>query len=1470
MSHWRVFLNGAILFCLIFLIACRFDPFGRNWDNGSEDGLPVGLTPEEIQSIIDDIQAQQAVLPVSLEAPAYSFYRFDYTNAAGGHRMATILSYDQAIATPAYGVETTARVLIYEAMKARTGYPFDFFTFSNGLSQERIEPVITSIAAMFSDADFLLKSSEPIGSATLVVKAVDEVVSGLPLPPAAEFTPVPIAAPAVNLDLRPDFSSLPTTTLASLLVNQDLQSMYASMTTTGLANYSLFKSSVPVVSQPRTAIRAHDNNTGNHSVTNNYGVSLAPISGIGTVTRTVTVLPQVASSQVVVTPSGSDQKIVFTYGGDRAIAPVFKGTIKKLHVNFRYRDYYDNCHKSDTEGPITTLTGWEIAAVGIDKTSPSTTAPELLCSIIVDNQAIATFTARRGEPATVVLPIPADRVSTLSCYLVPPQDAPAVEASIRASLQGDLTAGERAFRAEEVEAWNSALKASAEVQLADSSRKIYVPRLFQTWFRPQGPYEYQNDLTEFTPEVFRGLAAPAAPAVVLDMSGCTAEPLYAFSLPFSLQPLLKGIATGSFQTAQTFSIAGGGSYAYSLDDGATWLEYSGPVTLTAEGFYRVRARNNFTNLISPVIPLKIDRTPPAPPVVTGLSAGVFNQPQTFTISGEPGATLMYYLFPWNSNVPAIARYSEPVTIGALKKSVFVALQIDSAGNRGAQTSPITLEIIQTDFTAPLAPTIIGIASGTFSGDQTFTVSGAESGGTLYYSLDGGETTATYSAAVTLTENLRTYDIVAWQRDAFGNVGTRTAVITVTIDKNAPPIPTIAGIAPGFFSENQTFTVSGAEPGGTLYYSLDGGTTPAVYSAAVTLVENAQSYQIVAWQQDASGNESSRTATITVTIDKTAPAAPTIAGITAGSFTENQTFTVSGAEPGGSLYYSLDGGTTPATYTGAVTLSENLREYRIVAWQRDAAGNVGAKTAAVAVTLLGLPPTVTAVSPASGDNTGVLTGVQITGTGFLAGSVPKLTQAGQTVVTGTSVTFASSTSLTGSFDLTGLAAGLWNVEVVNPDGRTATGANLFTVRSKTWTKSFGGTGNEAAMYCVNAGDGGFIVAGTTPSDNGHVTGFKGGDNDVWVAKVDEYGGLVWSKCIGGGGSDRCSGLIAISGGYVFSGDTTSSDGDLAGVNQTKTTDQSVTARSGSVQAAWICRLDLSGNIVTQGLYAMNPAQPSDARGGVKTTSDGGYILAGTTFDGSYNYGWGVKLNASLVQQWECRLAANSGQAYALGVAQKSGGNILLCGYTQWGAGDFSGKGYSASDDGFVFELASADGSVVSGKCFGGTGADYCSSVVPLSDGGFYVVGSTGSSDGICPATRGSSDLMLLKVNSDYSVAWAKNLGGANAELGVQGELAADGGLLFAGNTASTDGDVVGNHAATSDFWLGKMSSAGSLEWQKCFGGTADDYAAKFMVTSDGGFILGGYGTSDNGDFVGIGDQIVNSDFILIRGLSLPTP
>jgi C1A family cysteine protease len=90
------------------------------------------------------------------------------------------------------------------------------------------------------------------------------------------------------------------------------------------------------------------------------------------------------------------------------------------------------------------------------------------------------------------------------------------------------------------------------------------------------------------------------------------------------------------------------------------------------------------------------------------------------------------------------------------------------------------------------------------------------------------------------------------------------------------------------------------------------------------------------------------------------------------------------------------------------------------------------------------PTVTSITPNSGENTGSVHITNLAGSKFRSGATVKLIRSGQPDIQATNVNVVSASQITCDFDLTGAAAGTWNVVVTNPDSRSGTLPNGFWV------------------------------------------------------------------------------------------------------------------------------------------------------------------------------------------------------------------------------------------------------------------------------------------------------------------------------------------------------------------------------------------------------------------------------------------
>lgn len=97
----------------------------------------------------------------------------------------------------------------------------------------------------------------------------------------------------------------------------------------------------------------------------------------------------------------------------------------------------------------------------------------------------------------------------------------------------------------------------------------------------------------------------------------------------------------------------------------------------------------------------------------------------------------------------------------------------------------------------------------------------------------------------------------------------------------------------------------------------------------------------------------------------------------------------------------------------------------------------------------------------------------------------------------------------------------------------------------WQHCYGGFANESAYSAANTGDGGVLIVGDAGwSSGGDVAGHHGGTTDMWLIKIDANGVLVWGKCFGGSDNDQARSIRRAQqgGGFIICGSSNSIDWD----------------------------------------------------------------------------------------------------------------------------------------------------------------------------------------------------------------------------------------------------------------------------------------------------------------------------------------
>ncbi|MEI8134298.1 MAG: hypothetical protein WCH46_04350 [bacterium] len=105
------------------------------------------------------------------------------------------------------------------------------------------------------------------------------------------------------------------------------------------------------------------------------------------------------------------------------------------------------------------------------------------------------------------------------------------------------------------------------------------------------------------------------------------------------------------------------------------------------------------------------------------------------------------------------------------------------------------------------------------------------------------------------------------------------------------------------------------------------------------------------------------------------------------------------------------------------------------------------------------------------------------------------------------------------------------------------------------------------------------------------------------------------------------------------------------------------------------------------------------------------------------------------------------------------------------------------------------------CYGGSQSDIFehhgnSNISQTHDGGYIFVGTTSSKNRNISGNHGGSDALVIKVNSVGSIQWQRCLGGSGNDAGYSIIETRAGKFVMAGVTGSNDGDVIHNHGGTT--------------------------------------------------------------------------
>lgn len=371
----------------------------------------------------------------------------------------------------------------------------------------------------------------------------------------------------------------------------------------------------------------------------------------------------------------------------------------------------------------------------------------------------------------------------------------------------------------------------------------------------------------------------------------------------------------------------------------------------------------------------------------------------------------------------------------------------------------------------------------------------------------------------------------------------------------------------------------------------------------------------------------------------------------------------------------------------------------------------------------------------------------------------------------------------------------------------------------WQRSYGGTNNEFFSEMKPTSDGGYLLVGTSSSGpSGNKTSPLRGTSDLFVVKIGPDGQRQWDRSIG-------HGEVGL-GGLVTTGDGGFALGATAPVGKAQTKSDPGYGEGDY----WLLKFDAHGRKQWDRAYG---GTGDDGLMSVSRTSDGGYLLGGTSRSGvsgnrtlpnrpGYPPGhmptigdhWIVKTDALGRKQWE--------KAH------------------QWAYGFFIAA-YPTPDGGYIFGdyeswfvKVNAAGKTEWRRSFAPTTNCLMHVFRPTPDGGFIAAGHHIAAGG-GPNSTEMPDLrfVLVKVNGNWETEWSAIWGGSLSSVARDVQLTSDGGYLVGGNSqhSSTPGGQRVSHSR-----LFKFNANGDQQWDQT---VAVDHglATSVRETKDGGYLVG---------------------------------
>ena len=356
---------------------------------------------------------------------------------------------------------------------------------------------------------------------------------------------------------------------------------------------------------------------------------------------------------------------------------------------------------------------------------------------------------------------------------------------------------------------------------------------------------------------------------------------------------------------------------------------------------------------------------------------------------------------------------------------------------------------------------------------------------------------------------------------------------------------------------------------------------------------------------------------------------------------------------------------------------------------------------------------------------------------------------------------------------------------------------------TMIKNYGGTQNERGYSVKQTSDGGYVIVGSS-------TSYGAGGSDLWILKVDGLGEFSWSKTYGGQGNDIGRDITQTSdGGYIITGYTKSfsSGGDMdlwliktdangesclysdggtcsensskwiksfgtsgndygTSVQETSEGDFIVAGKSGRIPSVFVIKTNSSGEKIWENLYGTGPGDRAQY---IIERQDLGFLIVGKENANNVDDNLClINIDTDGAEVWHS-LYGGGGADGGNHISEVSGGGYIIAGATKsYGNGNW--------DDLWLVKT-STGGSMEWQKTFGGSYTETGNYTHEKDEGGYMVTGSTES------IGQGFYDIWVVSTDYTGNEIYSQTFGGNMDDKAIRGARGNSGELLIIGYTNS---------------------------------------------------------------------------------------